>query len=198
MMKSGSNLILVRDSNLDWRMVLNKSRSFRVWVVGWLLLFSVAVSAQEGHSVGYVDATKVFEQSPQYEAARKALETEFARRDNDLVALQKQLKQLQEKLQQDGAVMSEAEVKRLERDIVSRRRKLKSAQDAFREDFNLRRNEEFNKLRRQVSEVVKEVGKEEGFDMIFSDVVVYASKREDISDRVLEQLKEKFSASQKP
>jgi len=198
MMKSDSNLILVRDSNLNWRMVLNKSSSFHVWVVSWLLLFSAAVSAQEGHALGYVDATKVFEQSPQYEAARKALETEFARRDNDMVAQQKQLKQLQEKMQQDGAVMSDSEAKRLERDIVSRRRKLKSAQDAFREDFNLRRNEEFNKLRRQVSEVVQEVGKEDGIDMIFSDGVVYASKRVDISDKVLERLKEKFSASQKP
>jgi outer membrane protein len=156
---------------------------------------SAAQASVKDPVIGYVDATKVFEQSPQYEAARKSLESEFARRDSDLVAQQKQLKKLQDKLTQDGALMSDAEAKNLERDILSRRRQLKSAQDAFREDFNLRRNDEFNKLRRVVSEVVQEVGKEQGIDMIFTDGVVYASKRVDISDLILERLKEKFTAS---
>lgn len=176
---------------------MKKSHFSKLIVACSLLVFSAMVNAQ-GHILGYVDATKVFEQSPQYEAARKAVENEFARREGDLIEQQKQLKQLQDKLQQEGAVMSESEVKRLERDIVSRRRKLKSAQDAFREDFNLRRNEEFNKLRRQVQEVVQAIGKEENIDMIFADnVVIYASKRVDISDKVLERLKEKYAASQK-
>ena len=154
------------------------------------------VGAQE-LKVGFVDATKVFEKSPQYEAARKSLETEFSRRDDDLVAQRKQLKKLEEKLSRDGAVMSESEVKRLERDIVSRRRKLKNAQDEFREDFNIRRNEEFNKLRRVVAEIVRQVGKDEGIDMIFSDGVVYASKRVNISEKILQRLKDKFKAAKK-
>jgi len=147
--------------------------------------------------IGFVDATKVFEKSPQYEAARKSLEAEFTRRDNDLVAQRKQLKKLEEKLARDGAVMSDSELKRLDRDIISRRRKLKNAQDEFREDFNLRRNEEFNKLRRQVAEIVRQVGKDEGLDMIFSDGVVYASKRVNISEKVLQRLREKFKAAKK-
>lgn len=177
-------------------MALSKTCFFKLILTSLLLAFAGLAGAQE-HAIGYVDATKVFEQSPQYEAARKALETEFARRDSDLVAQQKQLKKLQDKLNQDGALMSDAEAKNLERDILSRRRQLKSAQDAFREDFNLRRNDEFNKLRRVVAEVVKEVGKEQGIDMIFTDGVVYASKRVDISDSILARLKEKFASSQK-
>lgn len=177
-------------------MALKKRSLIRCGVFGLLLAVAGAANALD-QKIGYVDATKVFENSPQYEAARKSLESEFARRDNDLVAQQKKVKQLQEKLQTDGAMMSESEVKRLERDILTHRRKLKSAQDAFREDFNLRRNEEFNKLRRQVSEVVQAVGKEEGIDMIFSDGVVYASDRVDISDQILERLKQEFAAAQK-
>jgi outer membrane protein len=177
-------------------MASSKPRFYQLILASLLLAFAGLVGAQD-HVIGYVDATKVFEQSPQYEAARQALESEFARRDSDLVAQQKQLKQLQDKLTQDGALMSDAEAKNLERDIVARRRQLKSAQDAFREDFNLRRNDEFNKLRRIVAEVVKEVGKEKGIDMIFTDGVVYASKRVDISDLILERLKDKFNASNK-
>jgi len=106
-----------------------------------------------------------------------------------LLSEQKQLKQLEEKLQRDGSVMSESEVKRLERDILSRSRKLKNSQTEFREDLNLRQNEESKKLRQQVREVIQEVGKAENIDLIVSDGVVYFSKKIDISDLVLEKLR---------
>jgi outer membrane protein len=77
-----------------------------------LTLLSGAVSA-ENYRIGFVNATKVFEESPQYNDARDRLQKEFSRREKDLLADQKQLKQLEEKLQRDGTVMSESEVKRL-------------------------------------------------------------------------------------
>lgn len=146
----------------------------------------------EGYKIGYVDATKVFEESPQYTAAREGLKTEFTRREDDVLAKQKQLKTLEDQFSRDKDVMNETEAKRLERDIISMRRKVKAAQDEFREDLTLRQNDEFNKLRRQVTEVVQEVGKEEDIDLILSDGVVYHSKRIDLSDRILERLQEKF------
>lgn len=143
--------------------------------------------------IGYVDAEKVLEESPQLESARNALQSEFARRDQDLVAKQKQLKQLEEKLTRDSTIMSDAERKRLEKDIITRRRTLKNEVSAFQEDLNLRRSEEFNKLRRKVLEVVREVGKEEEMDIILSDGVVYSSKQVDISEKILERLRREAS-----
>ena len=159
-------------------------------MVGMLGL-SVAVPAQE-FRIGVVNANKIVEESPQYDRVRKSLESEFKRRNEDLVSQQKQLKQLEDKLSRDGDVMSSAEVKRLEQDIRSRRRKLNTTSDEYREDLNLRRNEEFNKLLRQVSEVVHQVGKEENIDVILSEGVVYASKRVDLTAQVLERLKAQF------
>jgi len=156
-----------------------------------LTLGLCGVAGAESYKVGYVDATKVFEESPQYEAARESLKAEFTRRENEILAKQKQLKKLEDELARDSAVLGESEAQRLERDILSRRRKLKAQQDEFREDLTLRQNEEFNKLRRQVSEVVQEVGKRENIDLILSDGVAYHSKRIDISDMVLDRLKAK-------
>jgi outer membrane protein len=153
-----------------------------------LILFTGNLAAES--RIGFVNATRVFEESQQYKRAKDRLQTEFSRREKDLLSSQKQLKQLEEKLQRDGAVMSESEVKRLERDILSRRRKLKNSQTEFREDLNLRQNEEFKKLRTTIREVIQDVGKSKDFDLIVSDGVVYFSKRIDISDLVLEKLKE--------
>jgi outer membrane protein len=159
----------------------------------FFLAFTGVVSAQE-LKIGVVNAIKVFEQSPQYEAARKNLEAEFSRKESDLIAQQKQVKKLEEKLSRDGAVMSESEVRRLERDIVSRHRKLKNSREEYREDFNLRRNELQSSISRQVAEIVQQVGKEEGMDIILTDGVIYASKRVNISGKILQRLKEKFEA----
>ncbi len=147
--------------------------------------------------IGVVNANQIVEQSPQYDAVRKSLEKEFKRRDNDLVAKQKQLKTLEDKLARDGAVMSAAEVKRLEQDIRSRRRKIKSMADEFREDLNIRRNEEFNKLLRKVSEVVHQIGEQENIDLILSEGVVYASKRVNLTEKVLNRLKQQYRGGKK-
>lgn len=155
-----------------------------------ILLFVSGSALAEEYRIAFVNATKVFEESPQYKAARDRLQTEFSRREKDLLSSQKQLKQLEEKLQRDASVMSESEVERLKRDILNRSRKLKNTQTEFREDLNLRQNEEFKKLRQQVREVIQEVGKAEKIDLIVSDGVVYFSKKIDISDLVLEKLRQ--------
>ncbi|MCP3867488.1 MAG: OmpH family outer membrane protein [Gammaproteobacteria bacterium] len=140
--------------------------------------------------IGVVDATKIIEQSPQYDRVRKSLDAEFKRRQKDLVAKQKQLKKLEDKLARDGSVMSASEIQRTEKDIRSRRRKIKSMSDEFREDFNIRRNEETNKLLRKVEEVIHQIGEQEKIDVILSEGVVYASDRVNLTEKVLRKLRQ--------
>ncbi|MES9846317.1 MAG: OmpH family outer membrane protein [Candidatus Sedimenticola sp. 6PFRAG5] len=147
------------------------------------------MASAEELKIGVVNPNKLVEKSPQYDAVRKELETEFKRRNEDLIAKQKQLKKLEDKLTRDSAVMSSSEVKRLEQDIRSRKRQLNNTRDEYREDLNLRRSEEFNKLLRHVSEVVHQVAAEEKLDLVLSQGVVYASSRVDLTNRVLDRLK---------
>lgn len=163
-----------------------------VLILTILALFSaVNVAVAEELRIGVVDVTKLLEESPQAEELRKRLDSEFQRRSKDLLAKQKQLKNLSDKLSRDGAVMSDAEVKRLELDVRTRRRQLKSASDEFREDLNLRRNEESQKLRRQLTEVIHQLGKDENIDLIL-DNAVYASARVNLTDKVLQRLNAQF------
>ncbi|MCP4996349.1 MAG: OmpH family outer membrane protein [Gammaproteobacteria bacterium] len=160
------------------------------------LLFAPLLFAQ-GISVGVVNANKIMEKSPQYEAVRKALESESTRRNEELSIKSKQLKKLEEKLVRDRGVMTEEEVSRLEQDIRSHRRKLKYALEESREDLSLRRTEEINKLLRKISEVVHQVGEEENIDLILSEGgVVYASSKVDLSKQVLERLEMLYKESQ--
>ena len=164
-------------------------------VSGWsgglcmlMLLLAVPGGAEE-YKIGVVDPNRVVELSPQYAAAGKALQGEVEERERNLRQQQEQITILQSKLERGAALMSESEMQRLQNDIRSRTRKLKYAQDEFQEDVALRQNELRTKLGKQVREVVVELAKEKGIDLVITEGLVYYSPRVDISDLVIERLK---------
>lgn len=164
-----------------------KKTASRLFLVASLVLASSATAAEI--KIGFVNAAKVSAEAPQADAAREKLEKEFQPRDQGLLTAQKEIRSLEEKLARDGAVMSEAERSGLERDILSRKRDLRRQQDEFREDFNMRRNEELARLQRRIIETIQQLAKEEKFDLIVSDGVVYASDRIDITPKVIDRLR---------
>jgi len=160
-----------------------------------LALLAVLSNAESAdYTIAVIDANRVVEQSPQYEAAGAALQREVAEREEALREQQEAVAELQEKLERDGDLMSEDELQRLQNDIRSRQRRLKYAQVEFQEEFSLRQNELRTKLVRQVQEVVVELAKEKEIDLILSEGVVYFSDRIDMSEQVIERLKERFRA----
>lgn len=152
-----------------------------------LMLYSNAF-AEEALKIGAVQILKVLEQSPQYQAAGKSLDKEFEPRSKTLIAEQKKIKSLEDKLSKDQAIMSEAEVKKMERDILNKRRDLKRSQDEFREDINFRRNEELAKIQKLVFEAVQKVSKDNGYDIVLSEGVIYASSKADMTQLVIDAL----------
>ena len=139
--------------------------------------------------VAFVNAAVLLDKAPQAEAARKKLENEFSGREKELVAQQKKVQEMEAKLSRDAATMGDTEQRKLERDLTSRKRELKNSQDEFRDDLNIRRNEELGKLQRSVYEVIVALAKQEKYDMIVGDGVIYASEQVDITDKVLQKLK---------
>jgi len=159
-----------------------------------LLLSGVGIPAAIAEVVvAVIDPNRVVEQSPQYEAARQELQQEVLEREQQLLDQQEQLTKLQEKLEKDAALMSSEEIQRLRNDIRNRDRKLKYAQAEAREDLTLRQNEMRTKLGKQVEEVVTELAREKQIDVIVSgEDVFYFSERIDISDEVVERMRNKY------
>lgn len=154
-----------------------------------LALAAIPGTASAELKIGVVNAIKILEGAPQAESARKQLEKEFASRDRDLVARQKVIKEMEDKLSREGADLSDADARKLERDIVSKRRDLKRDQDEFREDVNLRRNEEFGKIQKEIVQSIQDVAKSQGYDLILGEGVIYANEKTDITSAVLERLR---------
>jgi len=156
-------------------------------IVILVTLFLIPSVALSDTKIGFVNIAKLMEDAPQVKSATKKMEGEFAPREKELVALQKEIKTLEDKLARDGAMMSESERGKKERDIISMQRELKRAQEEFREDLNIRRNEEMGTLQRKLFDAVVAVAKEQKFDLIVESAV-YASDKVDVTNEVLKRL----------
>lgn len=175
-------------------------------ILGMVAMVGISLSATNASAanlkIGVVSAQKVIEEAPQYAEAQQALKKEFEPRDREIDQLKKRVKRLEERLNRDGAVMSEAERLKLEREIRSEARELKRASEEFKEDLVIRQNQAFERLRQRVIEVIKSIASKNKFDLILSDGVLYASKRVDITDMVLQELRKemqgKGGAKKKP
>lgn len=170
-------------------MVMMKFSKYSAYLLALLSLFPAAALAEL--KVGFVNAVKVMEAAPQVEKANARLEQEFAPRQRRIVTAQQEVRRLEEKLAKEEATSSDTESRNLSRDLMAKKRDLKREQDEFREDYNIRRNEELDKLQKRIVEVIQGLAKEEGYDFILSDGVVWASERVDITDKVLRRLTQK-------
>lgn len=151
--------------------------------------WSSSVMAQEV-KIGFVNIVRVMEQAPQAEAARQALEQEFSGRDAALTTSRDAIVELERKLRTDAEIMSAEQREDLERDIAGRKLDFNRDREELQEDFNIRRNEELSDLQRVVYEVIVDVAKNEDYDLMVTERVLYASERIDITDTILERLQE--------
>ena len=138
--------------------------------------------------IGFVNIPAVLEKAPQAEKAKKRLEQEFSPRDKQLVAQQKEIQNMDEKMTKDAAVMGESARVNLEKEILNKKRDAKRAQQEFSEDFNVRRNEELGKLQRRIVEAIREIAKDQNFDLLLTDGVIYASDKIDVTSQVQQKL----------
>ena len=139
--------------------------------------------------VGYVNTQRIFRDAPAAQKAAKKLEGEFAKRDQDLQRMAKQLQGLQENLEKNSVTMAESERRTKEKEFGELSREFQRRQREFREDLNLRQNEENAAVIEKANKAIKQIAEAEKFDLILQDVV-WVSPRLDVTDRVIKALSE--------
>lgn len=157
------------------------------FLAGWFTLGSSPVFAVL--KVGYVNIVKVIEKAPQGELALKRLDAEFAPRDKKLLAMREQIKTIESDLEKDSLVLNTTDRQKKERELLVLKRDLRRATQEFREDYNLRRNEELAALQKLVYKTITNLAKKDKYDLIVHEGAVYSSPNIDITDKVLQLLK---------
>jgi outer membrane protein len=165
---------------------ITMTRGMLALILG-LLTFAGTASAQS--RIGFVNSQRVMNEAPQAAKAKKRIEKDFEKRDQDLQKLAKQLKEMQEMLEKNGVTMPDVERRSKEREFGDMNLDFQRKQRAFREDLSQRQNEETAAIYDRVNKVIKQIADAEKYDIIFQEAV-YASPRIDITDKVIKALVE--------
>ena len=154
---------------------------------GAALVVLPAVAAEP--KIGVVDFQRLAIESPQGKAVMESMRAEFAPRERTLQAQGQAMKAKEEKLQKDGATMTEEQRARAEKELRDGARDFERAKGEFQDDMNARRNEELSRLQRTIVEEVRSYGKAQGYDLILAaEGVVYNASASDITPAVLSAL----------
>lgn len=163
-------------------------------IVWCYLLFGMLITTNvvaADLKIGYVQVDKLLQEAPQTAESGKKLEKEFSPRSQELDRLQKQIRELEAALDKDRLTSTDAERRNRERDASNLKLEFQRKQRELREDINLRKNEELAVLQDRINKAVTTVAESESFDLVVYGGVAYASKKIDITDKVLKLLGKK-------
>lgn len=172
----------------------------RIWLtlctmgLAGLLAFSGAAHAQA--RIGYVDMKRLLDEAPQVSAGRSQLAREFEDRNDELKIMERRLDTMEQRLVDESASLSEEQRINLEWEIRSLRREINTTRQQLSDDLNIRLNEELAQVDDQVEQAIRTIAAEQGYDLVLSSPVEYASDRIDLTDQVLQRLRERFQRGQ--
>lgn len=166
------------------------NKLLQLLLIGSLGLATGAAAAAEV-KFGFVNVEQILKDAPQTAESGKKLEKEFSGRQQELERMAKQIKDHESSLEKDSLTMSETDRRNKERDLSNIKIEFQRKQRELREDVNLRKNEELGALQDRINKAVTAVAEAEGYDLVVYSGVAYASKKADITDKVLKNLGKK-------
>jgi len=156
-------------------------------IVATLPLAAQAEAQAQEVRIGIVNTERILRDSSPAKAAELKLKQEFVKRDEELQKLAARLKETNDKLERDSAVLAETDRTKRQREAAELDRELQRRTREFREDVNQRKNEELSQVVERSRKVIRQVAEQEKYDLVVEDAI-YFNARIDITDKVLRAL----------
>lgn len=161
----------------------------------FILCFAFMAQAQRGARIGYIDMEYILESVPEYKEASIQLEGKVQRWKQDIEKKQKEIDQMKLNLANERVLLTKELIDEREEEIkIKEDEMLKYQQDRFgpNGDLMIQRRQLVQPIQDQVFNIVQEIAENKKYDFIFdksADVVMlFAAKRNDISDLVIRSI----------
>lgn len=163
-----------------------------------LSLFCVICAAQalaqgtglSASKIAVVDMKRLIDAAPQFAAGKQRVIAELASVERNLKLEEQKLVELKRRRETQGASMPPAELKSLFATIETTERAIKRGREDLNQRIATRTNEVVRELDRTLSEMIAQVAKAQGADVVMSSTaIVYGNPRIDITELVLARLR---------
>ncbi len=141
----------------------------------------------EEFRIGFVNTDRIFREANAAKAAQAKLETEFAKREKELVDIGNTLKTASEKFEREAPTLAESQRNTRQKQLVEQDRDFQRKRREFQEDLNARKNEELQAVLERANRLVKQVAEAEKYDVVLQEAV-YINPKHDITEKVIKAL----------
>jgi len=160
-----------------------------------LMCFILSGQAQRGARIGYIDMEYILESVPEYQEASTQLEGKVQKWKKDLEKMSKEIDQQKLNLANERVLLTKELIEEREEEIkILEDEMLDYQQNRFgpNGDLDIQRRQLVQPIQDQVFNIVQEVAEAQKYDFIFDKsadiVMLFAAKRNDISDQVLRRI----------
>jgi outer membrane protein len=153
-----------------------------------LVLLSGSLQAQS-LKIGYINIDHLVSSSPQFIQANQVVIKAFQPQEKQLLALSKRIQLSADAFNKNSKTLTQSERKTEIKKIANLERQLKQQARSLKKQLNLKNKQELNKIQDLINRVIKQVAKDQNFDLILYQEVAYASKKINITPIISQKLR---------
>lgn len=170
---------------------IRSRRLSAVAVAAALALGAAAPLAAQGQKIAIIDTERILTASATGKTALESLTALREQKTQQGKALETQLTDLQNRLQEGRLSLSDDKIAELQRQVEDKALEMRRFQDDANRELATRRDEVLAQVDEKVMPVINRFGQEQGYDLIFRKFesgLIYAADAVDITDEVIAAL----------
>lgn len=171
-------------------------RSFKiVFVAAIISLCFVTVSSfgADVAKIGVVNFQRIFDASNAGKQASAEINKQGKKMESDLNENGKEIEEIRKKLEREALVMSKEMREEKEREFRIKVNDLKVLKNKYEKNLREVQKRLIKRIRKEVLDIVEEIGKKEGYLLIIENIgVLYSPNTLDITDKIIEKYNANF------
>src|SRR5215470_19688383 len=151
---------------------------------------ATGASAPAAVKIGVLSVRQAIVNTAEGKQASAELQSQFAPRQNELEAMNKQINDLRQRLQTGGDKLSPDEQSRLQRQGEALAKQAQRKQEDFQEDVNAAQQEAFDRIGRKMMDVLDRYSRENGYVAVFdsstqASPIIYVANTIDVTQDMI-------------
>ncbi len=173
-------------------MNLGKKVSHAV-VAGLLLaMFTVLPAMAEESKIGYIDVQRILDESLRGKQVKDQLNDYVQSRQKIVDIEESELKNLQDELTKQGAVLSPSAKQEKEEQLQKRFMDYQKKVTELQKEIQQRRTEKLEEFNTELEKIARNIGEKEGYSMILTNldvnIIIFARPSLNITEKVINEL----------
>ena len=160
-----------------------------------------ALAQAASTKIGVIEVQRIVQESAVGKEALARVQKVQQAKQEELSKRQKDLRDLEQKIGEQGKSLSEEAMEKLQKDYQSKAVDLKRFQDDAQRELEETQRKELGELEKRIMPVIDAVAKEQGFTLIFNKFqsgLLFAGEGTDLTESVITKFNSQIAAAPKP